>query len=420
MPTTASTKLSAPMWYRSTVTYQSPWGAGQVKPPFTVSKSAVLYSASGVMTENYEKTWVRTLDYRAKLAKGTLPMNPYSSIKETRPMVTMTRNHYQIVGNGFTLYSQTRDMAHPPAPRTNIFPAVRMANRLLAKARNASFSAPVFVGEYRETSSLIKSTATRLYVTARHLRRGDIRSAYHTLKLPPPDSSHVKRFNRRHSDSMREAASNEWMAIRYGWTPLLHDVDGAMESLARAVMHEDSADRRISSMLLEARREHLGVRSNTISDVPYRYVWTRDLWSQARGVWYVAPPKGWQPSWAGLDNPFEVAWELLPLSFVADWFLPIGEYISALTLMQTVTHKSYGIGYRIQNADTFEDAAPSDSYYGHGFDAQSTFEAKTFAPQGPPQAGFEGKAKVKLDWAKCLDLIIILRNELRKIDHRSR
>lgn len=33
----------------------------------------------------------------------------------------------------------------------------------------------------------------------------------------------------------------------------------------------------------------------------------------------------------GLINPAEIAWEVLPWSFVIDWFLPIGDYISSLT-----------------------------------------------------------------------------------------
>jgi len=32
----------------------------------------------------------------------------------------------------------------------------------------------------------------------------------------------------------------------------------------------------------------------------------------------------------GLDNPFLVAWELVPLSFVADYFLPIGRVIAGM------------------------------------------------------------------------------------------
>ena len=32
----------------------------------------------------------------------------------------------------------------------------------------------------------------------------------------------------------------------------------------------------------------------------------------------------------GLLNPLSVAWELVPYSFVADWFLPVGSYLNNL------------------------------------------------------------------------------------------
>jgi hypothetical protein len=33
----------------------------------------------------------------------------------------------------------------------------------------------------------------------------------------------------------------------------------------------------------------------------------------------------------GLINPLEIVWELLPYSFVVDWFLPIGNWLSSMT-----------------------------------------------------------------------------------------
>jgi hypothetical protein len=33
---------------------------------------------------------------------------------------------------------------------------------------------------------------------------------------------------------------------------------------------------------------------------------------------------------AGITNPLEVAWELVPFSFVADWFFPVGAYLGSL------------------------------------------------------------------------------------------
>jgi hypothetical protein len=35
-------------------------------------------------------------------------------------------------------------------------------------------------------------------------------------------------------------------------------------------------------------------------------------------------------SQSGFTNPVSLAWELLPFSFVVDWFLPIGPYLESL------------------------------------------------------------------------------------------
>lgn len=47
------------------------------------------------------------------------------------------------------------------------------------------------------------------------------------------------------------------------------------------------------------------------------------------------------PAKVGLTNPLSVAWELIPFSFVVDWFLPIGKYLDALDvpLLYTFTDK---------------------------------------------------------------------------------
>jgi hypothetical protein len=35
----------------------------------------------------------------------------------------------------------------------------------------------------------------------------------------------------------------------------------------------------------------------------------------------------------GLTNPLEVAWELIPFSFVADWFISVGDWLRGLTAL---------------------------------------------------------------------------------------
>jgi hypothetical protein len=42
-------------------------------------------------------------------------------------------------------------------------------------------------------------------------------------------------------------------------------------------------------------------------------------------------------SQTGFTNPINLLWELIPFSFVADWFLPIGSYLEALKAWEGAT-----------------------------------------------------------------------------------
>jgi hypothetical protein len=67
-----------------------------------------------------------------------------------------------------------------------------------------------------------------------------------------------------------------------------------------------------------------------------------------KGVWKFKPTN--LNSWGsfGLLNPAAVAWELLPFSFVVDWFLPVGRYLEGLDVPMRFDHLGGTIGYRRQ------------------------------------------------------------------------
>lgn len=55
------------------------------------------------------------------------------------------------------------------------------------------------------------------------------------------------------------------------------------------------------------------------------------------------------PGRFGLLNPLSVAWELMPLSFVADWFLPIGSYLSGFDANLRFDVTSGYFGYKLES-----------------------------------------------------------------------
>jgi hypothetical protein len=64
----------------------------------------------------------------------------------------------------------------------------------------------------------------------------------------------------------------------------------------------------------------------------------------------------------GLTNPLVVAWELVPFSFVVDWFLPLGDWLNGLdaTMGLTFSKGSSTFYYRVQQTVEFA-SLPNDA-----------------------------------------------------------
>lgn len=70
----------------------------------------------------------------------------------------------------------------------------------------------------------------------------------------------------------------------------------------------------------------------------------------------------------GLLDPLTLAWELIPFSFVVDWFLPVGTYLSQLTALNGLTlmngFTSYTTDYSVNlSALRTRDQYPNDWFY---------------------------------------------------------
>lgn len=121
-----------------------------------------------------------------------------------------------------------------------------------------------------------------------------------------------------------EKVSNDFLAVQFGVKPLLSDIVNSAEMLAATVHVPESDDVVIRSNEhrdFEVSFNHLGVvytaAGTTNMSIVYRY----------------SIDDGWLFSLSslGLINPIEVAWEMMPWSFVVDWFLPVGRFLESLT-----------------------------------------------------------------------------------------
>lgn len=197
-----------------------------------------------------------------------------------------------------------------------------LSNRALQKARNNLKAQKVNLGqafaERRQVSSQMLETASKFNCAIgsllNHKNMRGLRQAASCLGVGAPKK-------------LASTVAGNWLGLKYGWLPLLSDIHGAVQAL-------DSRDRTEwmvtvkgkASSIGEDHRDY-GTTGNANACYANSKVWKGCF------VRIDATPSNSAVATAaslGLTNPAQLAWELLPYSFVVDWFLPVGDYLTQL------------------------------------------------------------------------------------------
>lgn len=117
----------------------------------------------------------------------------------------------------------------------------------------------------------------------------------------------------------RNDISGTWLALKFAWFPAVQDVYSACEAL-HTLNQERSWTFRSRSRV---RKDNVqvtvsGLRMDRCTQVRYKFILKN-------------PPTTWQSF--GLMDPLPILWEVLPWSFVLDWFVPVGDFLSTSGLL---------------------------------------------------------------------------------------
>lgn len=218
----------------------------------------------------------------------------------------------------------------------------KAVNNLLKNLRDSSFNAAQALAERKQTENLVASTATRVAKSLVSLRKGNFKKAAQDLGVIPKKRA-GRRFNTQYATDQGKAIGNAWLELQYGWKPLLSDVYGSMETLAKAnnPVNTQYVKRTGSSTFRTSSRQNTNLLPGGADGYYRKALSTSTVVSVRWGVTYAqtSPPLSTLAS-VGITNPALLAWELLPYSFVVDWFLPIGDYLSSLDATSGMTFHS--------------------------------------------------------------------------------
>lgn len=177
-------------------------------------------------------------------------------------------------------------------------------NRALSKAAVGEVNVGTFVGEFASTKGMVVnrlSSIQNFFTNVRDLKWHDIERQY-------PGKMSYALHKKIQQTKRHERLSNHYLELQFGWLPLISDVYNSLDAFRTALRTRGST-----------------VRSSSRGS-------TQNGRNSAGFVAVVKNPALNTLNQLGLANPLVVLWELVPFSFLIDYFINIGDSLKDLTL----------------------------------------------------------------------------------------
>jgi len=306
---------------------------------FTLASESlgVPYFATSESKELFRREWtgVNTPNFARKSGRE-LPDNPYT--------LSLTRTEWSMgydlrkkkPGFGTTYTNAWNCSAYPfvaPTMLGSDTDFTMVENKALMKLNeraNLGVQANMAqnIAQYSQTTNMIANTAKRLVGSITALKRGKFALAGEYLFESRSGKGLMTSMK---GLSRSKSLASNWLELQYGWKPLLSDVDASMRILADYLTKARNFQEVRGSAFVG--KETSYPKFGPLATTPHvGHEYDRRLYSVRFGVRYkVDSPTYNLLSQFGFTNPINLAWEILPYSFVVDWFLPIGPYLESMS-----------------------------------------------------------------------------------------
>jgi hypothetical protein len=272
---------------------------------------------------------------------GLWPINPYTSMREGQMQnwSSMVYGDGSLVaggaGYGLKSFIQVSHSAAQWPAETDVL------SKLHEKWKNSDINLGMYLSpEGRESVQMMTAGLMKISNGARSLKRGDFGGFLRNLNELP-------RSARKRSARAFEQGdlSGSFLAAHLGWEPLIKDIYAASD-----IDPPYEGPVRIRASRKRAYYQDVVPLGNT--QVPHSLKVYANK-SQVTIIVDIKRPPTFSQRF-GMENPFLIAWELVPLSFVADYFLPIGSIIDNMGFISGIwgskgLRKEYAeFGYRAE------------------------------------------------------------------------
>nr|UJQ85564.1 MAG: hypothetical protein 1 [Leviviridae sp.] len=179
----------------------------------------------------------------------------------------------------------------------------------------------LFIAEAEKTFSHLASTAMKIASIVKKIKSGNF------ADLAPKAFALWKKSKAQGLASASNVFLDAWLEARYAWRPLWLDAEDAIKYLNKTASSTRRTFRAYDGEQSTASDYELQTTSNGYSYRFYGSVMT-DRSCRAGVLTEIVPDFGERRA-LGLANPLGLAWELVPYSFVVDWFVNVSGFIAA-------------------------------------------------------------------------------------------
>lgn len=320
-------------------------------------------NSSGTAGRN--RSWERTPNFKT-LPRDSLPVNLYTDLNRRTSQSTYYAiqtppggSPVYVVPPGYpythgNIYSFFQGRANGTEAAVLDLDARNTALvRSLGKIADTKTNISVTLAEASKTSDLILNTANRIDRAYRAFRKGRFTEVAKILNITP---------GRVHKN---------WLEYKYGWMPLLLDVKNSAEFLAQQSLTRKPRFT-VSSKVKWETAMPLSTPYAPWGDPNPTAVVKEEISCEGEvkvKIWCeIDNPTLSELQQLGVTNPALVAWELVPYSFVFDWFLQVGNFLEATTALNGIVCrrammsskkkwkwlKEYPHTVRVNNGTTFD------------------------------------------------------------------
>lgn len=215
------------------------------------------------------------------------------------------------------------------------FPSLRSQAITAALAELGSSTAELGVElrEAQKTADFVGNLLEDLVSAAKSIRTG---------RIPRGWKRKWKEWTGDIPRSFDRTFCSKWLEYRYAWSPMVLGVYDALDLLER------QAEPRRHLTTVRKRAESVSVSTSSSSTTHgIGQTWPVDIVStttMTQAVYVVLTFSPKENFWitlndAGILNPAAVVWETIPLSFVVDWFVGVGDFLNAQQALRLFSFK---------------------------------------------------------------------------------